>query len=157
LGEATTRNVGTFGVDANGKATSGMNHKGERTDATPRDGAPRSSDEVCESGQSEGGACSEAQFVGPTRNGRSPKDEAKPYCISRREVLEAYRKVKSNKGAAGVELKRLGSIVGTLFSSDLLKSRDSVGILGIGWLQIVCSVKPMPPIDRSHVRMQCPG
>src|SRR5580704_15067463 len=80
-----------------------MNHKGERTNATPRGGALRSSDEVRESGRSEGGACSEAKFVGPTRNGRSPKDKAKPYCISRQEVLEAYRKVKSNKGAAGVD------------------------------------------------------
>ena len=103
LSEAIMRNVGTFGVDANGKATSGLNHKGERTDATSRGGAPRSSEEVRESGRSEGGACSEAQFVGPTRNGRSPKDEAKPYCISRQEVLEAYRKVKSNKGTAGVD------------------------------------------------------
>jgi hypothetical protein len=38
--------------------------------------------QVRESGRSEEGACSEAKFVGPTRNGRSPKDEAKPYCIS---------------------------------------------------------------------------
>ncbi len=97
------RNVGTFGVDANGKAASGLNHEGERTDATPRDGAPRSSEEVRESGRSEGGACSEAEFVGSTRNGRSPKDKAKPYCISRQEVLEAYLKVKSNKGAAGID------------------------------------------------------
>jgi len=95
--------VGTFGVDANGKATSGLNHEGERTDAAPRGGAPRTSVEVRESGRSEGGACSEAKFVGPTRNGRSPKDEAKPYCISRQEVLEAYKKVKSNKGAAGID------------------------------------------------------
>lgn len=95
--------MGTFGVDANGKATSGRNHKGERTDAAPRGGAPRSSNEVRESGRSEGGACSEAKFVGPTRNGRSSKDEAKPYCISRWEVLEAYKKVKSNKGAAGID------------------------------------------------------
>ena len=73
------RNVGTFGVDANGKAASGLNHEGERTDATPRDGAPRSSEEVRESGWSEGGACSEAEFVGSTRNGRSLKDKAKPY------------------------------------------------------------------------------
>jgi len=97
------RNVGTFGVDANGKVASGLNHEGERTDATPRDGAPRSSEEVRESGRSEGGACSEAKFIGPTRNGRSLKDKAKPYCIARQEVLEAYKKVKSNKGAAGVD------------------------------------------------------
>ncbi len=95
--------MGTFGVDANGKAPSGLNHKGERTDAAPRGGASRSSEEVRESGRSEGGACSEAKFVGPTRDGRSSKDKAKPYCISRQEVLKAYRKVKSNKGAAGID------------------------------------------------------
>jgi hypothetical protein len=67
------RNVGTFDVDANGKATDGLNHKGERTDATSAGGAPRSSEEVRENGRSEGGAWSEAKFVGPTRNGRSPR------------------------------------------------------------------------------------
>jgi hypothetical protein len=70
--------VGTFGVDANGKAPSGLNYEGEPTDATPRDGALRSSDEVRESGWSEVGACSDARFVGPTRNGRSLGDKAKP-------------------------------------------------------------------------------
>ena len=29
LGEAIMRNVGTFGDDANGEATSGLNHEGE--------------------------------------------------------------------------------------------------------------------------------
>ena len=80
-----------------------MNHEDESTKATPRGGASRSSGEVRESGRSEGDACSEARFVGPTRNGRSPRDKAKPFCISRQEVLEAYCKVKSNKGAAGID------------------------------------------------------
>jgi len=35
-GEAIIRNMGTFGVDGNGEATSGMNHKGESTEATPK-------------------------------------------------------------------------------------------------------------------------
>ena len=61
------------------------------------------SDEVRESGQSKGGACSGAKSVGPTSDGRSLKDRAKPYCITRMEVLEAYFKVKSNKGAAGID------------------------------------------------------
>ena len=52
---------------------------------------------------SQGGACSGAKSVGPTSNGRSQKDEAKSYCITRQEVLEAYIQVKSNKGAAGVD------------------------------------------------------
>ena len=97
--------MGTFVVDANGEVTSGMNHKGESTKATPRDGVPCSSDEVRESEWSEGGACSEAKSVGPTSShrGRSSKDEAKPFCISRWEVWEAWLKVKSNKGAAGLD------------------------------------------------------
>ena len=45
----------------------------------------------------------EATSVGPTRKGRSLKDEAKPFCISRWEVWEAYVKVKSNRGAAGLD------------------------------------------------------
>jgi RNA-directed DNA polymerase len=80
-----------------------VKHEDESTNATPRDGASRNSDEVRESGWSEGDACSEARFVRPTRNGRSRKDQAKPYCILRQEVLEAYYKVKSNKGAAGID------------------------------------------------------
>lgn len=95
--------MGTFGVDANGEVTSGLNHKDESTDATPRGGTPRSSEEVGESRWSEGGVCREAKSVGPTSNGRSSKDEAKPFCITRREVWEAYLKVKSNRGAAGLD------------------------------------------------------
>ena len=92
-----------LGVDANGEVTSGVNHEDESTEATPRDGVLRSSEEVRESGRSEGSTCSEARFGRPTRNGRSLKDKAKPFCISRQEVLEAYFKVKSNKGAAGID------------------------------------------------------
>jgi RNA-directed DNA polymerase len=95
--------MGTFGADANGEATSGMNHEGESTNAAPRGGTPRSRDEVGESRGSEGGVCSEATSVRPTRKGRSRKDEAKPFCISRWEVWEAYLRVKSNQGAAGLD------------------------------------------------------
>ena len=95
--------MGTFGVDANGEVASGMNHEDERTNAALRGGASCSSDEVRESGWSEGDACSGAKSVRSTSNGRSLKDEAKPYSITRMEVLEAYFKVKSNKGAAGID------------------------------------------------------
>ena len=46
--------MGTFGADANGEATSGMNHEGDSTNAAPRGGTPRSSGEVGESRGREG-------------------------------------------------------------------------------------------------------
>ena len=95
--------MGTFGADGNGEATSGMNYEGESTKAAPRDGTLRSSDEVGESRRSKGGVCSEAASIGSTCKGRSLKDEAKPFCISRWEVWEVYVKVKSNQGAAGLD------------------------------------------------------
>jgi RNA-directed DNA polymerase len=30
-------------------------------------------------------------------------DKAKPFCIAKREVWEAYKRVKANRGAAGVD------------------------------------------------------
>ena len=109
--------MGTFDADVNGEATSGMTHKGESTDAASRGGTLRSSDEVGESRRSEGGVCSEAASVGPTREGRSLKDEAKPFCISRWEVWEAYLKVKSNQGAAGLDEQTIED-----FERDLKKN-----------------------------------
>ena len=105
--------MGTFGADANGEATSGMNQKGESTNAAPRGGTLRSSDEVGESRRSEGSVCSEATSIGPTRKGRSLKDEAKPFCISRWEVWEAYLRVKSNQGAAGLDGQSIADSKGT--------------------------------------------
>src|SRR5437667_12411622 len=39
----------------------------------------------------------------PTGNGRSSVAKAKPFGIPKREVWEAFKKVKANQGAAGVE------------------------------------------------------
>ena len=30
-------------------------------------------------------------------------EQAKPFCITKRQVWEAYKRVKANKGAAGVD------------------------------------------------------
>src|SRR5260370_17385779 len=38
-----------------------------------------------------------------TRKGRTGMDEAKPFGISKREVWMAYKRVKANRGAAGVD------------------------------------------------------
>jgi len=39
----------------------------------------------------------------PTGNGRSSVDKAKPFEIPKREIWEAFKKVKANQGAAGVD------------------------------------------------------
>jgi hypothetical protein len=41
--------------------------------------------------------------------------KAKPFCISKQEVWEAYKRVKANKGAAGVDEQ---SCNGPIFSSS---------------------------------------
>lgn len=41
--------------------------------------------------------------LGQPEMGGAQRTRQKSYCISRQEVLEAYRKVKSNKGAAGID------------------------------------------------------
>jgi hypothetical protein len=37
------------------------------------------------------------------QQGEEPMSKAKPYCISKQEVWEAYKRVKANQGAAGVD------------------------------------------------------
>lgn len=39
----------------------------------------------------------------PTGNGRSPVATAKPFSIPKRDVWDAFQKVKANQGAAGVD------------------------------------------------------
>ena len=85
-----------------GKATSGYHREGESTDAKRRDGAARSSDE---------GSVMELERRGcvvqprPRANWKREEfvDEAKPFKIPKREVWEAFKRVKANQGTAGVD------------------------------------------------------
>ena len=66
-----------------------------------RGGTTCSSEEVPDKGMERRGCVKEPDSMSQPDNGRSPMNEAKPFCISKWEVWEAYRRVNANKGAAG--------------------------------------------------------
>src|SRR5438477_4349715 len=84
-----------------GRGPSGKIRKDQSTNAGHRDGAVRSRDEGAVM------ALDRRDFVQPrpepTGNGRSSVNKAKPFEIPKREVWEAFKKVKANQGAAGVD------------------------------------------------------
>jgi len=55
----------------------------------------------------------------PTGNGRSRVTQTKPFQISKHLVYEAYKRVKANKGSAGVDGESLKA-----FEADLKNVRD---------------------------------
>ena len=102
-----------------GQATSGSNREGESTDAELRGGAARSS--------------VEGPVTGPERRGcvvqpwplvnwkrEEPVDEAKPFKIPKRDVWEAFKRVKANQGAAGVDGQSIAEFEANL-SDNLYK------------------------------------
>ena len=67
-----------------------------------RGGTARSSDEVPDKGTEPRGCAMEPNSTANPK-GEEPMKEAKPFLISKREVWEAYQRVKANKGAAGID------------------------------------------------------
>lgn len=78
-------------------------HKYESTEAEHRGGATRSSDEDPVMGLERRGSIDQLEVKKTTGNRRIGLNQAKPFCISKLEVWEAYKRVKANKGAAGVD------------------------------------------------------
>ena len=67
-----------------------------------RGGTARSSNEALDKGVERRGCAMEPDStVNP--KGEEPMNEAKPFLISKREVWDAYQRVKANKGAAGID------------------------------------------------------
>src|SRR6516225_4403104 len=85
--------------DVKGQAASGSNREGESTEAGRRGGAARSSDEGPVMGLERRG-CVVRPWPLANWKREEPVDEAKPVKIPKREVWEAFKRVKANQGAA---------------------------------------------------------
>src|SRR6201982_1997722 len=75
-----------------------------------------------------------------TGNGRTLMDRAKPYDIPKREVWEAYKKVRANQGAAGVDGQMISD-----FEDDLTKHLYKV------WNRLSSGSYFPPPVRRVDI------
>lgn len=96
-----------------------MTREGQSTNARHRGGPARSSDEGRESSWSKG-AGSSSLYPRSTAVREELVEQAKPFCISKRLVWEAFKDVKANKGSAGVDFESLQDFEKDL-SSNLYK------------------------------------
>lgn len=78
-------------------------HKCESTDAENRGGATRSSGEAFVMKVDRRGSIDQLELKKTTGNRRIGLKQAKSFCITKRQICEAYKQVKANKGAAGVD------------------------------------------------------
>src|ERR1700757_1065410 len=102
-----------------GQAASGSNREGESTEAGRRGGAARSSDEGRVMGLEPRGCVVRPWSLANWKR-EEPVDEAKPFKIPKREVWEAFKRVKANQGAAGVDGQSIAEFEANL-SGNLYK------------------------------------
>src|SRR6202171_6449679 len=102
-----------------GQAASGSNREGESTEAGRRGGAARSSVEGPVMGLERRG-CVVRPWPLANWKREEPVDEAKPFKIPKREVWEAFKRVKANQGAAGVDGQSIAEFEANL-SGNLYK------------------------------------
>src|SRR6202007_3384284 len=88
--------------DAKGEITSGTNREDQSTNAEHRGGAARSRDEGSVMELDRRG-CVVQPRPWANRQREEPMDEAKPFNIPKRVVWKAFKRVKANRGSAGVD------------------------------------------------------
>src|ERR1700720_1987890 len=102
-----------------GQAASGSNREGESTEAGRRGGAARNSVEGPVMGLERRGCVVRPWSLANWKR-EEPVDEAKPFKIPKREVWEAFKRVKANQGAAGVDGQSISAFEANL-SGNLYK------------------------------------
>src|SRR5262250_1393422 len=88
-------------------------HQRQSTDARHRGGTPCSSDEAPVMGVERRGCLVPLSWL-VNQQWEEPVQTAKPFSISKRMVWEAYKRVKANQGAAGVDEESLADFEGNL-------------------------------------------
>src|ERR1700731_2472968 len=101
-----------------------------------RDGTGRSSYEVPDKRMEQRRCIKEPNLMSQPFDGRSPMKKAKPFCISKKEVWEAYQRVKANKGAAGTDGQTIED-----FERKLKKNLYKI------WNRMVVKAKLEPEVD----------
>ena len=104
--QALVRNMRTCRPDVKGESDAVKPHV-KSTDAGHRGGLSRSSDEAPVMGVERRGWPVQSNKGGQPRGGRSRTHETKPFQISKHLVFEAYKRVKANKGSAGIDAQSL--------------------------------------------------
>ena len=111
--QALVRNMRTCRPDVKGETTVIKPH-GESTNAGHRGGPSRSSVESPVTGAERRGWPVQLSEGGQPLSGRNHPHKTKPFHISKHLVFEAYKRVKANKGSAGVDTRSLAD-----FEADL--------------------------------------
>lgn len=137
--QALMRNVRTCRSDAKGEAQAGHTRKSESTDAEHRGGVIRSGDESSVMGPDRRDDV--AREAGLNNRQREDSDRRpKPFDITKREVWEAWKNVKANQGAAGIDSQSI-----EMFEEDLR------GNLYKLWNRLASGSYLPPPVRRVEI------
>ena len=104
--QALVRNMRTCRPDVKGESDV-VKPRAKSTDAGHRGGPSCSSDEASVMEVEPRGWPVQLNEDGQPQTGRNRRHETKPFQISKHLVLEAYKRVKANKGSAGVDSQSL--------------------------------------------------
>ena len=115
-------------------------HKNESTDAEHRDGVTHSSEEGAVMALERRGGIIRSEDAGQPKLGRSPDCQTKSFGITKRQVYEAYKRVKANRGAAGVDRQSIEEF-DTNLSGNLYKL----------WNRMASGSYHPPPVRRVEI------